>query len=65
MPFGQHRGKRVEEVPEDYLRWLWDAVPLYGPLRGAVKRLLEMDCVPKGAEAPGRCMKVVEGRYQG
>jgi uncharacterized protein (DUF3820 family) len=24
MPFGEHEGKRLAEVPDDYLFWLWD-----------------------------------------
>lgn len=24
MPFGKHQGKRMEEVPADYLIWLYD-----------------------------------------
>ena len=23
MPFGKHKGERMEEVPADYLHWLW------------------------------------------
>lgn len=24
IPFGKHRGREVEEVPSDYLRWLME-----------------------------------------
>lgn len=24
MPFGKHKGLRLEQVPPDYLLWLWD-----------------------------------------
>lgn len=24
MPFGKHKGKRLEDVPASYLLWLWD-----------------------------------------
>lgn len=24
MPFGKHKGKRMADVPSDYLLWLWD-----------------------------------------
>ena len=24
MPFGKHRGRRLEDVPARYLLWLWD-----------------------------------------
>jgi hypothetical protein len=23
MPFGKHKGKRMEDVPASYLHWLW------------------------------------------
>lgn len=23
MPFGKHKGERMEDVPADYLHWLW------------------------------------------
>lgn len=25
MPFGKHKGKRMEDVPASYLLWLWDS----------------------------------------
>ena len=24
IPFGKHKGKEIEEIPSDYLRWLID-----------------------------------------
>ena len=24
MPFGKHKGERLDDVPEHYLRWLWE-----------------------------------------
>ncbi len=24
MPFGEHQGKRLGDIPDDYLFWLWD-----------------------------------------
>lgn len=24
MPFGKHKGKRLDQVPASYLLWLWD-----------------------------------------
>lgn len=27
MPFGKHRGTRMEEVPASYLLWLLDEIP--------------------------------------
>lgn len=28
MPFGKHRGKKLQHVPADYLHWLWGQRPL-------------------------------------
>ena len=28
MPFGKHKGKRMEEVPANYLHWLWTQRPI-------------------------------------
>lgn len=36
MPFGEHRGKPVAEVPQMYLEQLWESGRLYGDLRQAV-----------------------------
>lgn len=24
MPFGQHKGKAMSDVPDDYLKWFWN-----------------------------------------
>jgi len=40
MPFGKHKGKRIEDIPEDYLEWLWEKVDLYGELKTAVENAL-------------------------
>ena len=24
MPFGKYRGRRLEDVPDSYIRWLWE-----------------------------------------
>lgn len=28
MPFGKHKGERLEDVPASYLHWLWGQKPL-------------------------------------
>lgn len=28
MPFGKHKGERLEDVPASYLLWLWEQKPL-------------------------------------
>lgn len=50
MPFGKHKGKRMEDVPASYLLWLWDnglwqekEKPLHGYIKDSWSALL-MDC---------------------
>ena len=33
MPFGQHKGLELQDVPDDYLIWLHKAGKCYGPLK--------------------------------
>ena len=41
MPFGKYRGYRIEDIPEEYLLWLWDNIELREPLRTKVRRTLD------------------------
>ncbi|MBA2883060.1 hypothetical protein HNR65_003417 [Desulfosalsimonas propionicica] len=41
MPFGKYRGFEVDEIPEDYLRWLVKNVNLREPLRSSVFEALD------------------------
>ena len=36
MPFGKHKGTPLDELPDDYLVWLYDLDNLFPPLRRAV-----------------------------
>lgn len=36
MPFGKFKGFDVDELPQDYLRWLIENIDLREPLRSAV-----------------------------
>jgi len=36
MPFGRHKGRRLSELPDDYLEWLQALDDLREPLRAAV-----------------------------
>jgi uncharacterized protein (DUF3820 family) len=36
MPFGKYRGQDIQDVPGDYLVWLWENVELREPLRSEV-----------------------------
>jgi hypothetical protein len=40
MPFGKHKGQRVETLPRDYLIWLQKNVALREPLRSEIASLL-------------------------
>lgn len=50
MPFGKHKGKRLEDVPASYLLWLWDdgwwqrrGEPLHEYIKTSFSALLQ-DC---------------------
>lgn len=44
MPFGKYRGEELEDIPEDYLRWLLHNVKLRDPrLRAEVEELVGED----------------------
>jgi uncharacterized protein (DUF3820 family) len=34
MPFGEHQGKCLREIPDDYLFWLWDQIWLKSKFPG-------------------------------
>lgn len=40
MPFGRFKGWEVGRVPEQYLRWLWNRIDLFGPLYVEVQHTL-------------------------
>ena len=49
MPFGKHKGERVDDVDTDYLRWAMEEVDmdrwpgLYGCIREALRRCGELN----------------------
>lgn len=47
MPFGKYQGCYVEDLPQNYLRWLWENIDLREPLLSAVQDSLQetMDIV--------------------
>lgn len=49
MPFGTHKDKKMEDVPADYLLWLWDngAHGVLGPVHDYIREnfsALETEC---------------------
>ena len=48
MPFGKHKGKDIEEVPDDYLLWLLDQCETFGELNDYLKE--NEDAIRKGAK---------------
>jgi hypothetical protein len=42
MPFGKYRGCEVSDLPESYLRWLWENCDLREPLHSAVRDTLDL-----------------------
>lgn len=48
MPFGKYQGKKLEDVPKDYLAWLLDSGALDKPQNEDLKSaLLKKDLLPK------------------
>lgn len=43
MPFGKYRGEAIEDIPLDYLKWLYENVELYGDLEVEVSDRLAME----------------------
>lgn len=54
MPFGKHKGLPVAELPDDYLRWLWEDVELRDPLRSAVFNVYHARFVQGPSSTPPR-----------
>ena len=40
MPFGKFRGFSIQDIPRDYLSWLWENVDLYGRLKDEVSKFI-------------------------
>lgn len=41
MPFGKYSGVDVDDLPDSYVRWLWNNVALREPLRSAIEWRLD------------------------
>jgi uncharacterized protein (DUF3820 family) len=41
MPFGVHKGKKLKDVPDDYLLFLYQSTNIYGELKDYIKDNLE------------------------
>lgn len=44
MPFGEHKGTAIKELPDDYLNWILENLPL----RGSVLKSLEAEFERRG-----------------
>jgi hypothetical protein len=42
MPFGKYKGKKMGEIPDYYLLWLWDNASLRDPLKAYIADNLEV-----------------------
>lgn len=42
IPFGIHKGKKLANVPPDYLIWLYENNKCYGELRAYIKENLDV-----------------------
>jgi hypothetical protein len=49
LPFGRHKGKRLDEVPAHYLTWLLDLPDLYPATRAAIEAFVQ---APDAPESP-------------
>lgn len=49
MPFGKHKGRTLDEVPDAYLWWCLDNLDLWPLLREAIERRLGLE---PGGQAP-------------
>jgi hypothetical protein len=54
MPFGKHKGKRLREVPRDYLEWLRAADGIAPELRDAIEVRLQEDAAIFAAQTNRR-----------
>lgn len=42
MPFGKHKGKKMANVPGDYLKWLYKERKAYGKLKAYIEENLDV-----------------------
>lgn len=55
MPFGKHKGKRLEDVPADYFLWLWNDGVTHEGVRGYIVKsfsALVQECPDKIVTPP-------------
>lgn len=50
MPFGKHRGKKLDDVPLKYLDWLIGQKWLHGDLRECIEQYLEFPVIAQELE---------------
>lgn len=68
MTFGKHRGKRIADIPHDYLAWCLQNIENLNPwLRAAMVEQLEAATRPSGPDAGdvvGRLQEQLKGWYR-
>lgn len=65
MPFGMHKGKPVDQVPESYLRWAWRETKPKGGLKREIARVLGIELAAKQSFVSGSGVMYWEPPYNG
>jgi Putative quorum-sensing-regulated virulence factor len=64
MPFGKYRGCDIDEIPEEYLKWVWSNVELHGQLKTAVKTVLRLYTIREDERGSSVVMVLEPGKIK-